>query len=175
MRILTSILCLLLSGWATAAETYRWVDKDGMVHYSDQPHPGAERVELLTAPPPGSVAPVAPQARPTTPLAPFVYAGCEITSPNADQVFFSVPAVSVSLTVLPALQSGHRITMQVNGRALAEWPPSSSGFMLQNLNRGSYSLQARILDENGRAVCTSRTLNFHIRQPSLLSPGRQGG
>jgi hypothetical protein len=175
MRILTSILCLLLSGWATAAETYRWVDKDGVVHYSDQPNPGAERIELNAAPAPGSVAP-GPQPRTSsTPLVPFTYTSCGIASPNADQVFLNVRTVSVSLNILPALQSGHRITVQMNGRPISDWPAASSGHLLRDVSRGSYTLQAGIQDANGRQICTSGALTFHVRQPSLLSPGRPRG
>jgi hypothetical protein len=172
MRILTSILCLLLSGWVAAAETYRWVDKDGVVHYSDQPNPGAEKVPLNIAPAPGSVAPRAAAPVQGQPAPPFVYAGCEFVSPNSDQVFFSVRSVSASLNVLPALQAGHRIVVNVNGVPLSSWPETSTGHLLQDLNRGSYTLQARVIDANGRTACTSKALSFHIRQPSLLSPGR---
>jgi hypothetical protein len=44
--------------------------------------------------------------------------------------------------------------------------------MLQGLNRGTYTLQAVVLDAEGKTVCTSRPHSFHIRQPSVLSPGR---
>jgi hypothetical protein len=42
-----------------------------------------------------------------------------------------------------------------------------------NLNRGSYTLAVRVLDASGRTVCASPIVNFHVRQPSLLAPGRR--
>jgi hypothetical protein len=174
MRILTSILCLALGGEALSADMYRWKDKDGVTHYSDQPTPGAEKVPLTSAPPPGSVAPAAPARAPSAPLTPFAYAGCEISSPSNDQVFNAVNTVSVSVGVQPALQSGHRVAVQVNGQPERGWPPGSSAYVLQNLSRGSYSVMATISDENGRTLCTSENaVTFHIRQPSLLMPGRR--
>jgi hypothetical protein len=47
---------LLLVSAAAAAETYRWLDADGKLHYSDRPVPGAQPVEV---PVPGE-APAAP-------------------------------------------------------------------------------------------------------------------
>ncbi|MGB5449739.1 MAG: DUF4124 domain-containing protein, partial [Woeseiaceae bacterium] len=34
---------------AAHADAYKWTDADGVVHYSDRPEPGAERVDLGTA------------------------------------------------------------------------------------------------------------------------------
>ncbi|WP_244859090.1 DUF4124 domain-containing protein [Shewanella dokdonensis] len=44
MRTWLVILCL----WSVAAQAtvYKWVDKDGNIHYSDQPHADAQQVQL---------------------------------------------------------------------------------------------------------------------------------
>lgn len=49
---LTAALALALSGPAQAA-TYKWVDKDGTVHYSQQPPAGSnyEKLNIKTPPP----------------------------------------------------------------------------------------------------------------------------
>lgn len=40
---------LLIGAWAPVhAAVYRWVDKHGVVHYTDQWHPGAKRIEVAT-------------------------------------------------------------------------------------------------------------------------------
>ena len=36
----------LLAASTALAQAYRWVDDDGITHYSDRPVPGAERVIL---------------------------------------------------------------------------------------------------------------------------------
>lgn len=173
MRILTSILCALLAQSALSAELYRWKDKDGVTHYSDQPTPGAERMPMISAPPPGSVAAPAPPPRAATSgTAPFAYTSCEISSPLADQVFTNVDAISVSINLRPALQIDHRVNVQLNGSPVSGWPPGSTSYLLQNLFRGSYSLIATVTDAAGRTLCTSSSaISFHIRQPSMLTPG----
>ncbi|MBP7663377.1 MAG: DUF4124 domain-containing protein, partial [Shewanella sp.] len=45
MRSLTLIGLVLFSMLAQAT-VYKWVDKDGKVHYSDEPQPNAQVVEL---------------------------------------------------------------------------------------------------------------------------------
>lgn len=44
-RIFFVLLMMSISGLASA-EVYRWVDADGLVHYSDRPGPAAAQVEL---------------------------------------------------------------------------------------------------------------------------------
>jgi uncharacterized protein DUF4124 len=171
MRIPTSILCLLaVSAPLAAATTYKWVDKDGTLHYSDQPQPGAEVIHVDTTPP-GSVAPQAASARPvlTTPR-PFAYTSCTVSSPSPDQVFFNTRSVNVSLNLQPALQPDHTVVVTVNGGKVA-WPPGSTSYQLQDLSRGSFSVSAQVLNEKGVALCKSPPLTFHIRQPSMLTPG----
>lgn len=53
--LLIAAIALLLSAPADAGAVYRWVDKDGNVHYSSKPPPegGADRVRLEPPPPQG--------------------------------------------------------------------------------------------------------------------------
>src|SRR5262245_58608608 len=43
---LLPITLWLMSVVAIAASVYKWVDAEGVTHYSDQPHPDAKEVEL---------------------------------------------------------------------------------------------------------------------------------
>ena len=36
----------LMSGVAMAATVYKWVDAQGVIHYSDQPHPEAKQIDV---------------------------------------------------------------------------------------------------------------------------------
>jgi len=52
------ILALLLAALPASAVLYKWVDKDGKVHYSDQPPPeGARQSGVVNAPAPGTSPP----------------------------------------------------------------------------------------------------------------------
>lgn len=64
MKIRLPIIAFALSVAMTgaAAQSYRWVDKDGKVHYGDAPPPGAAKVTALKALPPSAAPPAAPAA-----------------------------------------------------------------------------------------------------------------
>ena len=174
MRRIASFLLLGVALAASAADIWRWRDADGVVHYSDTPVPGAELVKVGGSPPPADVAvpetavAEAPAEAPARP--PVRYTRCAVTQPPNDESYFAVDSVSVSLAVEPYLQQGHRIEVLVNGAPNAEWPEAAVNHSLTGLFRGSYALTVRVVDANGRAVCSGPVSNFHIRQPSILSP-----
>lgn len=51
MRCTLLCCCLLLALPVSASEIYRWVDSDGVVHYTDRPRDGAERLTIRTTAP----------------------------------------------------------------------------------------------------------------------------
>jgi len=178
MRPLASFLLIAFTLAAGAAETWRWKDENGVVHYSDRPAPGAERVNVGPASRPGSTSAIAPAARTAAPAAAQQasttqsYSRCVIATPANDAVFNAVNFVDASVQIEPALQDGHRIQVILNGRAYPDWPEAMSSYTLSNLNRGSYSLSVRVLDADGRTLCNGSPSSFHVRQPSLLAPAR---
>ena len=72
MNRLLLIACALAFSVAAAAQTYKWVDKDGKVRYGDTP-PADAKVQRLKPPPGPAAAPgAAPEAKkPLTPEAAF--------------------------------------------------------------------------------------------------------
>lgn len=181
MRRVASFLLLGIALTAGAADIWRWKDANGVTHYSDSPVPGAERVNVPRAPRTDAAAPAssATNASPTPeqaapqPAAVVQYRRCAVTSPQNDAVFNNVDAVEASLAIEPALQAGHQVLVLLNGGAYTDWPEGAASHTLTGLFRGSYTLAVRVLDESDRALCSSAAINFHVRQPSVLSPARQ--
>jgi Domain of unknown function (DUF4124) len=173
MRKLTSILLLICGTQAGAVEMWRWVDAGGVVHYSDRPEAGAERVVIQGGPTPDNTPRSRPSSLPAAQITPFRYTSCIFTNPANDQVFNSVNSVNASLEINPGLQQEHRIQVMLNGRALPSWPIHAQNYTLTDINRGSYTLTASIYDADGKIVCNAPAIAFHVRQPSLLSPARQ--
>ena len=114
-RSILLVLCLLAATGAAAQEAYRWVDDDGVVHYSDTPVEGAERI-LLPAP---NVAATRQPTRQSTPATsgaqqdedaaegPFRYDSIEIVSPGAEETLWNIEGVlNVSVALQPGLQPG---------------------------------------------------------------------
>ena len=161
-----------------AAVVYKWVDADGVVHFSDQEAPGAEKIytkgSSSTAPASGPRAPAGAPAgsfqAPKKPAAGALdYTEFSITSPLSDQTFFGDDAVSVHLNLSPALKLNQSITWHLNGKQL-DYPPDAVAFVLPRLDRGTYALAATITDQQTGESQTSNSVNFFVRQPSTLSP-----
>ncbi len=49
LALATLLLAVLVAPLAQA-EVYRWVDEDGTVHYSDEPHEGGDKAEQVDVP-----------------------------------------------------------------------------------------------------------------------------
>ena len=173
MRSLLILAGLAITLAASAQEIYRWVDKDGVVHFSDQP--GSDKAVLITVIEPNSfegddgssASTGAATEEPSTPDFP-PYRGLFISSPAADQVFFGADAVVTATAELDGtLNPDHSVAFFLNGERRDAEGLSAE---FANLARGSYFLRASVLDENGKPVISSGQITFHVRQPSINSP-----
>ncbi len=166
------LVCGLLAAFGCqAAVIYKWVDADGVVHYSDQASPGAEKI--YTSSPAGSTPSSArsggpPQAPKSAAASGLGYAEFSITSPSGDQTFFGDDVVFVNLSLEPALKQNHGITWHLNGKQL-DSPANPVAFPLPHLDRGTYALAATITDQD-TGESQSSSVTFFVRQPSALSP-----
>jgi len=158
---------------APAAVVYKWTDGDGVVHYSDQPVPGAETIATAGASANGISAGgfagpgIAPPQRPGAGAAITALA---IESPAREQVFFNDDVVSVRLRVEPGLQPTQTITWVLNGQPLTDQGPRSLSFGLQSLARGTYVIAATVTDASTGVSQTADSVTFYVRQPSELAP-----
>jgi hypothetical protein len=166
---------LAMASAASAQEIYRWVDKDGIVHYADQP--GSDKAELVNV-----IEPNAYESADATPAdtggsqddsagddsdsAP--YSSLAIVSPEPDQVFFGADAVvSIQADLSGTLRPDDQVVFFLNGNRR---PAPGLSLELSGLDRGSYFLRAAVLDRNGKSLITSQQTSFHVRMPSTLSP-----
>lgn len=154
---------------------YKWTDSNGLVHYSDQPVPGAEKMVTNG----GSLNGMASVSSAGTPAAagaqkPAVsgisYSRFAITSPTPDQVFFGDETIGVHLALEPDLMPGQSITWHLNGKELEDQGTAATQFTLPHLGRGTYVIAATITDQKTGSSQTTDSVNFFVRQPSELSP-----
>ena len=162
----------LLAAFAgQAAVVYRWVDADGVIHYSDQATPGAEKI-FTSAPNSASAgAARSPAASTQAPKATggLDYTEFSIIAPAPDQTFFGDDVIAVRLSLAPSLKDDQNITWHLNGTQL-ENPPDAVSFTMPHLDRGTYNLAATITDQRTGESQTSNNVTFFVRQPSALAP-----
>jgi hypothetical protein len=170
------LLASLAAFAGQAAVVYKWTDSDGVIHYSDQPVPGAEKIFTAGSPTAGgSVSsartPNPAGSAPKKNVAPGLnYNQFAITSPLPDQTFFGDDVVSVHLALDPALKPNQTITWHLNGKPLEDLGPTATQFALPRLDRGTYALAATITDQTTGESLSTDSVNFFVRQPSALSP-----
>jgi hypothetical protein len=183
MRALAFTLMLLVSSLALAATVYKWVDENGVVHYSDQPHPNAEKLSIHGAQtyrastlaggasaPAGGQSPSGMPAPGALPPQPTAYQGCSIVQPADAQDYPNLDALSVVVTTDPTLRGGDQVFLTLDGQLLNNGQPTGLNFSVSPVDRGEHTLQAVIRDGHGSVVCQSQSVTFSVHQPSIANP-----
>lgn len=167
------VIGFLMACATPAAVVYKWTDADGVIHYSDQSTPGAERIVTSSGAANGvgfgggARTPVDTSSK--KPASRTEFTVFAIESPAKEQVFFGDEPVSVRLQLTPALRPNQSLTWHLNGTALND-QEGSVGFTLPSLPRGTYQVSATVTDMESGASQTSDSVTFYVRQPSALAP-----
>jgi hypothetical protein len=171
-RVLLTITLLAVAVSSLASTVYRWVDEQGVTHYSDQPHPGAEqlRVEGAQTVPAGTLAgPTRSDRQPAGAPSPRQGPSCAIVSPADDETLMNAWTVNGHVQV-SAPVPGQRITLLLDGKQLPNAADPNGSFTIPEIDRGEHQLAALIQDSSGETVCQTPTITFHVRQPSVQAP-----
>ncbi len=162
MRRSLAVTTLLWSLSAMAA-VYQGIDPDGRVFYSDKP---VENARLLDIPAASTPPPVSPG--PDRPADAFIgpYTDFEIVTPAQDETIRDDEGrLSISLLLVPALQEGHRLSLEVDGVPARGDLGESMQLELGGLRFGSHRLQAMIQDAAGETIATTVIVHVHLRRP----------
>lgn len=170
--VLASWAAAILSTAALAAVVYKWTDADGVVHYSDQPVPGAEKIVTSTGskgiggalPNPG---PSEPQEAKGPKLS---FSQFAITSPGPEETITGNQLVLVHLELAPPLSPTQSVTWFLNGQPLSNQAPDAVQFTLEDLPRGTYSIMATVADQSTGESKSTSSVTFYVVRASVLSP-----
>ncbi|MDN5869290.1 MAG: DUF4124 domain-containing protein [Nitrococcus sp.] len=174
-RIAASALLFLLAAPVAAAEVYKWTDENGVVHFSDRPHPDAMRVDvgepLVYSPPPIDFEATA-TAKPSA-AAPG-YAHFSIVEPQPEATVRNNPGtVVVRLEVEPDLRDGDRIQVLLDGQPVTTGGPSADTVTLRQVYRGAHTLSALIKDNAGEVIARADPVTFYMHRPSVHIPANK--
>ena len=169
------LIPVLLSGMAVAAEenegkkVYRSVGEGGVVEFTDVPDKAAEEVKV----PPTQTYKAKP-IKPTisideaeeSPV--FRYQKLQIASPqNEETIFDNSGNVTINVAVSPAIPKAlrHKLEVYVDGKLQAG---AGTSLQLTNLDRGSHTVSARVVDGTGAVLIKSAETVFFVRRHSKL-------
>jgi hypothetical protein len=181
MRTL-SLFLIMVAATASAAVTYRWVDAEG-VHYSDQPHVGADKIYLGQTQnasasarfdaPSNRAAPGGQGSRSSVQRdgeAPVQYTSCAVVRPADDQVLQDTESVTISVEPHPAKRPNDHVVVNFDGAPIEAATADQLDIPISPIERGTHTVAAELRDSNNKVVCRSAAVSFHVRQPSVLSP-----
>lgn len=166
-RILVFVLMGSMVGLPAQADTiYRWVDANGLVHFSDVPREGAQEVELSPQSSfrmPAAASSVPSAERETVGVS--LYESLAISSPTEEQTIWNTGGViNISVSPTPALRTGHGIRLYYDGQPLQEQPLRTTSMQLSEVYRGEHTLRAEIVDASGQVLIRSTPVTFFYRQ-----------
>ena len=176
--IILALLCLPLS--SVDAAVYTWIDEEGNSHFSDKPQAGAKKIKLKESssytPPETHKAKVESDTKTEketkTDQRAVKYSEILIDEPENDATIRSNEGnVPVSIRAKPRIQADHEIQLYLDDTKLAD--TSKTGVIeLRGVERGSHSLVAAIVDQNGKELIRSDIVTFHLLKITTLLPRR---
>lgn len=171
MRLLCSLLllCTCVAVTAQAAEVYRWVDHDGVVHYADKPpSPGARPAQLppiqtfhggTHADPFTNAQPAPAQAAPPT-----AATAPEIIAP-AEGLTERDPNGHLLVRVKASLKPGQGLLYEVDGQTQNPTPTLAMQMDLAGLNRGTHRITVALAGADGRVLARSAPVTVYMKPP----------
>lgn len=167
---------LAVSVPAAAEPTYRWVDADGVVHYSDRPQAGAEQVDIRPLP---GISNPSQQIRADLLQRdqadeadqsdePVSYSELRIASPAPEQTLWNIGAtLQVQLQVQPSLAPEHQFRVVLDGSPAQGGTASQPNLTISEVYRGAHTIRAQVIDGNGATVIESEPVTFYVQQTSV--------
>lgn len=175
MRIFTALMifCLCLP---VSAEVYKQVLPDGLVEYTNvPPSDNAKPLKLpnLTTVP-GTRKPATRTGTPgaSPPSQTTSYTSLSITNPTNDSNIQSASGqLSVSIAITPALAATDKLTLLLDGQQVGAGGKSTN-ITLNNIFRGTHTLQATVVNAQGTSLISSQAVTFHLTRQSIVGkPG----
>lgn len=173
MRTALYVLLALAAVPAFAGQTvWKWVDEKGVTHFSDQPVPGATKMELNSAPssssePAPTYTPPPTTSRQTGPA----YSRLAIESPQQDESIINTGGkLTIRMSSTPAIGHDHIVALLMDGAPVPGFPPNGGSYELSDVPRGTHTLKLVVSNQRGDVIQESQPTTFHVRQESIAKP-----
>ncbi|GHC38223.1 DUF4124 domain-containing protein [Aidingimonas halophila] len=175
-RRLVMVGMITLHGLSAHAESaiYRVIDEQGRVLFTDRPQSGSERVDI---PQPSAVLPVSRVAigglenDEHVEPPPTSYSAFSIVAPEHEATLPTGQAgdVVVEFAVAPALHESHRIQLRLDGE-VRHSPAHARSLSLSGLVRGEHTLEAELLDADGKVLQRSKPVTLYVQRAGINLP-----
>ena len=159
MRILACLLLMLsLPALAGGSAVYRYVDKNGGVHFTPRPPDSRAKPFALDQPMQLQRDPGAPSPPLQSP--PF---GVRFSTPSPDQTYAASGDVRVSISIMPGLAKGYGLVFRVDGQAQNRKPLPDIRTTLHGVASGTHEITAALIGPGGMELARSAPIKIHVR------------
>ncbi|MGF1725870.1 DUF4124 domain-containing protein [Photobacterium nomapromontoriensis] len=169
--LLSGLICSLHISTATADTIYSWEDDDGVVHFSDQPHPEAKPLEIKppkiqSAPEPAADTVQADIVKKAEDNAAFLPPEVILLSP-AHQATLRDNSGNITVTASSnrKLNKGHTVRLRLDGN-ISGRSQTQLDWQLNHLDRGSHTLQIELL-KYGKVIASSDKITVYLHRASI--------
>jgi hypothetical protein len=182
MRMRLSYLLLLSSVSAAADTIYKQTDNNGNIVYTDTPQKNTQTIIIPSETTPSiSSAPAAPPAHTSAVIgAPtpatgdtatetrVTYTTFALISPADQETFQNQRLIPVKVLIEPKLQTGDKTQLYVDGKPYGD-PAEGSDLTVNQLDRGSHTLSAVIVDTGNLILKSTNTITINVQYARLGS------
>lgn len=185
MKRLIALMAIFMATTGYAA-IYVHQSDNGSIEYSDTPSANAKEVQVAplntvapvvnVTPPkaddsavattPGEVVAGLPGA--TTVSTGATYQAFSITTPKDGDTIQNQSVIPVSMNIEPTMTAGDKIQLYLDGKAVGT-PTSTIYQELSNVERGTHSLYAEIINSNMQGIKKSNSITIHVHRNSLIT------
>jgi len=161
-------LCLFAATAAADDAVYRYIDANGVAHYTDRaPDRHARPIHLapLSGPRPTQRSQTfySPEA-----LREAARFSVRVESPTpGERLDSGATPIIAAASVMPALVSGFHLVYQVDERAVTAQPVDALSIALPPLDPGVHELRVVLLDAQGRELARSPTSSFEVGRTTM--------
>ena len=171
MRTALLLLAMLATPVFASQTVWKWVDEQGVTHFSDRPVPGATKVDISSSNRADVQSSAQSFSTPPPAATQFQYREFDIAKPAEGEVFSnSGGEVPVDIRLNPQLNAEHTLGLYLDGRLVEGFPENATQYSLSNISRGEHTVLARITDGSGREITVTSAIHFTVHQQSAAQP-----
>lgn len=140
-----------------AAAVYKTVDENGNVIFADKPSDNAEQIQLddlqtIKNPNTPTYRPLPPKSKPMTET--DFYQAFSIITPTVGEVYRNNAGnFTISLSLQPRLEIGHRVLIMLDGKEVSGGTVLS--ISLTGQERGTHSITAKVVNNQGKTLIST--------------------
>ncbi|CAH1528646.1 DUF4124 domain-containing protein [Vibrio rotiferianus] len=184
MKVQLLSTLIILGGLVTAASpfaqvAYTWVDKDGVIHFSDTPQNGAKAIALpdlqgqapapkvestealSTSPPPNTVK----KDKPKQPEAPKPLSLAMLTPVHDETIRSNQGLINIQLEANRKLGIGEQLQLMLDGKPYAA-PQTRLTWQINNIDRGTHTLAVHA-KRSGKLIASTSPITVHLHRASV--------